>query len=244
MVRYSDAWDRKNNVPQLADQELVHGHGSLTLSPGATTTSHSSAFGRDSDRSVRRLGFADFPLRRGWASPDTTTKWYHCDAELAMSRAQSWLYFGLLQEFLGPGFDRAHFVTSQNATNDAYITTEKLPLLLSKMPGGFIMPLVRHASPSFVADYLVLPVFFGMFESLARRLRDGKPRLSPRVRNTLLIAQQQCDALDNHLADSSPVFLSIKALLWSLRNAASNQDIHILERDVLNLSPCRMLQVV
>jgi hypothetical protein len=46
--------------------------------------------------------FLEYPIRQGWASPDSPYAWCESvDLKEATRRAQSWLYFGLLQEFLG-----------------------------------------------------------------------------------------------------------------------------------------------
>ena len=83
------------------------------------------------------LGFQDYPVRQGWIS-STQPRWYDCPPEDAARRAQSWLYFGLLSEFLGPKFDIRHFLRertsrspagSQSLTRDV-ITTAKLQALL------------------------------------------------------------------------------------------------------------------
>ena len=78
------------------------------------------------------LGFQDFPARVGWTKKhqgDQIVHWYDCEAGLAASRAQSWLYFGVLQEFLGEKFDRQAFLRYDPETCRTLLSTERLPAL-------------------------------------------------------------------------------------------------------------------
>lgn len=73
-----------------------------------------------------RCGFATYPIRQGWMAFAHESPWTDCDARVAASRAQTWLYFGLLQEFFGDEYHRPMFVCNDK------ITTENLSDMLQK----------------------------------------------------------------------------------------------------------------
>jgi hypothetical protein len=55
--------------------------------------------------------FHGLPILRGWAQPEDPSAWCICeDTEEIMARAQSWLYFGLLSEFLREPLDIKEFM--------------------------------------------------------------------------------------------------------------------------------------
>lgn len=188
------------------------------------------------------LGFFDFPIRRGWASSDGKTKWYHCEAEVALCRAQSWLYFGLLHEFLGHRFKRDDFIGIDDPTGEVVVTTKCLPHLLRNWSGSIVWPLTQYTSREMLAGFLEYPLLFGIFDSFAIRLRTGTSRLPHRIKLALVTAQEECKSLSNHHLHCSSVTLSIMALLWSLRNAASNKDLRVLQHTELPLSLSRLIR--
>ncbi|KAF3402607.1 hypothetical protein DPV78_004235 [Talaromyces pinophilus] len=82
-----------------------------------------------------RRGFLDYPKRSGWESFDGSQKWYHCATEEAARRAQLWLYFGLLSEFLGKHVDKTRLyrsVKTGQRTVELVIDSTALPKLIQK----------------------------------------------------------------------------------------------------------------
>lgn len=69
-------------------------------------------------------GFEDFPSRMGWNSCSIS----QAEATNA-ARIQSWLYFGLLEEFFGQAFDRQMLIEDSTG-GEVRITTCKLPAFL------------------------------------------------------------------------------------------------------------------
>jgi hypothetical protein len=56
------------------------------------------------------LGFHDFPFRQGWCAADDDFGWMKCPVQELNVRAQSWLYFGLLSEFLDTDLKKDDFI--------------------------------------------------------------------------------------------------------------------------------------
>ncbi|KAL8826609.1 MAG: hypothetical protein Q9170_007337, partial [Blastenia crenularia] len=96
------------------------------------------------------LGFQDYPLRRGWSTPSNRHEWMHnCSPDTVAVRAQSWLFFGLLNVFLGRRFRRYEYIRLSRATNVWVLNTTVLP--------GRLAELVRSYGKGTLADELGLP---------------------------------------------------------------------------------------
>ena len=73
------------------------------------------------------LGFCSFPQRQGWASSEEPLAWLFCDEEQLAQRAQIWLYFGTLSEFVGE-----HVLSTTFRSSAGYLSTKDLPDVLGK----------------------------------------------------------------------------------------------------------------
>lgn len=71
------------------------------------------------------LEFCSYPYRQRWASEDEPLAWLSCEAEELARRAQVWLYFGTLSDFLGE-----HIAASSFESSTGNLTTRSLPGLL------------------------------------------------------------------------------------------------------------------
>ena len=76
------------------------------------------------------LGFTTFPSRMGWTSHTSQVQWYECEADTAAGRAQSWLFFGLLQEVLGDDFDRTMFLRQDSGLQRSRVVSKRLSVFL------------------------------------------------------------------------------------------------------------------
>jgi hypothetical protein len=65
------------------------------------------------------LGFHGFPFRKGWSAADDDFGWMKCPVQELNVRAQSWLYFGLLSEFLGIDAKKDVFVQRSSSSGDS-----------------------------------------------------------------------------------------------------------------------------
>ena len=177
------------------------------------------------------FGFQDFPARVGWTKKhqgDQIVHWYDCEAGLAASRAQSWLYFGVLQEFLGEKFDRQAFLRYDPETCRTLLSTERLPALAR----AWSLERSVFASQSFFVSSTRYTIYMRLLLRLLnhysstrvmRNLLDKvEPPLDSRVLDCVVEAEDQSQSLDSKLPNNPEVTLSIKALTWSLRNAMIN----------------------
>ena len=73
------------------------------------------------------LDFCSYPQRQGWASSEEPLAWLACGEEQLAKRAQTWLYFGTLSEFVGTPILLANFRSSTG-----YISTKGLRDLLRR----------------------------------------------------------------------------------------------------------------
>ncbi|KAL8939232.1 MAG: hypothetical protein Q9216_003478 [Gyalolechia sp. 2 TL-2023] len=75
-------------------------------------------------------GFWEYPEKQGWVTGISGPRWYHCSSEVAAARAQEWLYFQLLDSFLGFHVN-THSISRRSTTNGRTILdTSMLPELL------------------------------------------------------------------------------------------------------------------
>ena len=77
-------------------------------------------------------GFSTFAIRQGWMSVAHQSSWCRCPADVAAVRAQTWLYFGLLHEFLGDDYDRTMFILNDAVIARPVVTTQNLPHVLER----------------------------------------------------------------------------------------------------------------
>lgn len=73
------------------------------------------------------LEFSEYPSRRGWSVEGDKFHWMKAPPVLVAKRAQNWLYFGLLQVFLGPLFDKQDFISSSGRSNGRVLDSCLLP---------------------------------------------------------------------------------------------------------------------
>ena len=184
--------------------------------------------------------FIDFPKRAGWQSEDTV--WYACEPGLAAARAQAWLFFGLLIEVLGPSVTSHDFTTSDVNHNLFVSTKDRLPRLLRERFHPRVPPMLRYLAKDFlvaVLTFLTLPVGLFIRDELRQKITDPPPKLRSKTRAAMVEVEKQVRTLDSAFPKSEEVHLvclSIRTLLWSLRNAAANRDFSILMRTSMELS--------
>jgi hypothetical protein len=153
------------------------------------------------------LDYFKFGVRSKWTSD--FRYWDGCDTETAAARAQSWLFFGLLQICLGDSFDIAHFTRICSCSGKQIITLVKLESSLSE--AGW-----EHLRLRILATAHPRPLLMG------EKWRFGNSwlvKLCLRVRD---IASPLRDM--SFLANT--IFISIDVLVWSLL-AISGYKIHL-----------------
>ena len=177
------------------------------------------------------LGFESFPARVGWTRTgleNTTLQWYECDQATAASRAQSWLYFGLLQEYLADNFDRQGFLSDEEIPGQRFVSSARLPALTHEWS-------LQHsvfAQQSFLVSSTRFTPYMNMLIRLLKRydtnhfarsvLSKIEPPLNSRLLACLEETEVQIRALDFRDRLGSLITLSIKALSWSIRNSIIN----------------------
>lgn len=78
------------------------------------------------------LGFYNYPQRQGWASHEEPLRWLACDAAVLAQRAQIWLYFGTLSEFVGEVVSVSAFYAYEESSGAVYLSTNGLQDILRK----------------------------------------------------------------------------------------------------------------
>ncbi|KAL8701391.1 MAG: hypothetical protein Q9201_004929 [Fulgogasparrea decipioides] len=73
------------------------------------------------------LEFKEYPFRRGWSTPEVKFNWIHPSQGVTAKRVQNWLYFGVLQVFLGNRFDKQEYITLSHVSNRWVLNTRLLP---------------------------------------------------------------------------------------------------------------------
>ncbi|KAL8724156.1 MAG: hypothetical protein Q9181_006956, partial [Wetmoreana brouardii] len=157
-----------------------------------------------------RLDFHEYPLRRGWSTPENIFQWIDASPNITAQRAQHWLYFGLLQVFLGRRFDNQDFVTLSHG--NWIINTRILPQRC--------LDLVR----SIQDDQIV-----GKVGSSARR------ELRERWDNAFFEVKLHYEVLDRHLSVDTDEMLRLVAspipiLLQTLQRVAAR--VFWLDEDI------------
>ncbi|KAL8672640.1 MAG: hypothetical protein Q9168_002916 [Polycauliona sp. 1 TL-2023] len=169
------------------------------------------------------VNFDAFPVEAGWT--EGKSDWFQCEATIAAARAQSWLFFGLLKEVIGPEFSEYSFIASNNEHGQFVSTKIVLPILLGNQ-------FCSHEPLKFALRYRV-------FHAAKKQLY--------KYRNAMIKVEEEIRSIEYAFPDCNDidlVCLSIRALLWSLRNAIVNQDCTISTRTVLELSSSRYLRTL
>ncbi|KAL8918178.1 MAG: hypothetical protein Q9208_007530 [Pyrenodesmia sp. 3 TL-2023] len=79
------------------------------------------------------LNFLEYPIRRGWSTPDDKFQWMTTSDLMVAKRVENWLFFGLLQVFLGDLFEKDDYITLSRRSHTSILDTTKLPLRLSSL---------------------------------------------------------------------------------------------------------------
>lgn len=183
--------------------------------------------------------FVDFPVQAGWGEGDGD--WFDCEPSLAAARAQSWLFFGLLREVVGPTFSEASFIARDGEHNDFVSTKTRLPLLLRKRFRAK-EPLLRmmYEGPCHFILLLIITLGTILFiAELRHRISGAAKKLRWKYRIAMIKAEDEVRSIEAAFPDCDDVHLvclSIRALLWSLRNAVASRDFTIVKRSSLELS--------
>ena len=173
------------------------------------------------------LGLEEFPRRKGWTTNIPPSQWSTRDT----ARMQSWLFFGLLEELAGQSFERHHFL-DVSTDGQQYVTTRKLPALLKDRCQENSRLYLRMAS-------------LGFRDMSQRGFLRGRPhvRLNERVTISLRLAEEQSDILDAETPSARTITLSIKILIWSIRNALTTYLPSREENSNLTLRQSRLLRL-
>ncbi|KAL8679840.1 MAG: hypothetical protein Q9186_003906 [Xanthomendoza sp. 1 TL-2023] len=79
------------------------------------------------------LDFLDYPIRKGWSTPEDRFRWIPSSPNLTGQRAQNRLFFGLLQVLLGRLFNKKDYIRLSPRSNRWIIDTESLPSRSSEL---------------------------------------------------------------------------------------------------------------
>ena len=183
--------------------------------------------------------FVNFPTQAGWV--EGKGDWFNCEPSTAAARAQSWLFFGLLREVIGPTFSETSFIASDDEQKQFVSTKTSLPPLLGKRFRSR-EPVVRLMFEHPFHFMLVVIITLGtiLFKAeLRHRLSGTRKKLLSKYRVAMIKAEVEVRSIEGAFPDCDDfhlVCLSIRALLWSLRNAVANQDCTIMKGSTLKLS--------
>ena len=147
------------------------------------------------------LGFGGFALRQRWLTSNPLKEWH---AENAAARAQSWLYFGLLEEVCGQPLDRWDFIDNP-LNGQRYVTSRTIPALLKAR----FRRVYRRYRPRVLGKGNLLPFPRG-------RSRFG---IDLDLLKTLNFVYEQINVIESESPLTSVIALSIRILLWSITGA-------------------------
>ncbi|KAI4189235.1 MAG: hypothetical protein L6R41_001615 [Letrouitia leprolyta] len=150
--------------------------------------------------------FWDYPQEQGWITDNPALHWYHCSNAVAAARAQEWLYFRLLDSFLG-----------------VHVSIDTLSRRSA-------------SSGRMIIDSTMLPELIQRWESRAQGIKAtdheaGDETLTIKDGDTisrlLMGVIQACNNLDEHKEPSKSISFSIRILVEILAKAvwrASNDN--------------------
>ena len=173
------------------------------------------------------FGLKDFPLRAGWLNSTHSSPWYTCHAS---ARAQSWLYFGLLQEVFGHKFDEQDFIGA-GVIEEQFVTSARLPVLLNEWcprPDGFNITSAPRE-----------PAETNFERNLPRRSRNISYEQLVEI---LGFVEEQSDVVDAEIPLARPITLSIKVLVWSVRNSLFHHLPSLKKKMHIRLRQSRLLK--
>ena len=160
-------------------------------------------------------GFLNYPVRRGWAESAETSQWMDCSVENIMKRTQNWLFFGLLHEILGLEYHKESFLRQNPHADGLIVDTTTLPECLANWTRS-IQRLQRSgtATEGFESDK-----FFDDLDVI------------------FVEVDCQCERVDRLYWESRWITLSVKILLQSVQQAASNVDYRLASKMYLGRVP-------
>ena len=160
-------------------------------------------------------GFLDYPVRRGWAESAETFQWMDCSVDDITKRTQNWLFFGLLHEIFGSEYHKEAFLRRDPHADGYIVDTTTLPERLAGWTRS-IQKLQRDGTAS------------GRFES---------DKYFDHLDVIFVEVESQCERVDRVYRESRWITLSVKILLQSVQQAASNVDYRLPSRMYLGRVP-------
>jgi hypothetical protein len=168
-----------------------------------------------------------FPERVGWTSNDSSHLWLSGDPEVDIARAQSWMFFGLLELVFGPKFNYDAFTYIDQMSGRKLVTTAALPGLLEELSGkqkwtaaGVLKLVLTDQPPPFVR---------------VGQEGDINDTLQLYIDVLRMASQELCRFVPASMT-SSAVLLSIRALIWSLRNAIATSVPSVLSERFVDIT--------
>ncbi|KAL8855835.1 MAG: hypothetical protein Q9178_007550 [Gyalolechia marmorata] len=79
--------------------------------------------------------FLDYPIESGWSTAEDPFQWIRCSHTILAKRAQSWLFFGLLQVLIGRQIDKQEYTApaTSSDSNEWVISTRLLAIHCSEL---------------------------------------------------------------------------------------------------------------
>lgn len=185
-------------------------------------------------------GFINFSSRTGWQTE--RSQWFHCESHQAAARAQSWLWLGLIQEVFGASVQESLFVTRDQRGVAVLSTQQQQPVLLRRWSGKRRWRLLRgfvNVMLTLVAMIASIGFLSLVNESKYANLLSISPKLAVKAIAAMRHTEKEMLRLEAYHPQSEDVdltCLAIRALLWSLRNAATNTDGYAMTRGCIELS--------
>ena len=169
------------------------------------------------------LDFWEYPQRQGW-TVSGSQPWWTSDGEETARRAQEWMYFGLLQQFLGEPLDVNSLVRRNETSGSILLDSSIIPELLTQWLAR------QRGSQQEAQNYIDTSC--------------GGSRRESRVLALLTEVALECNKLDNLPAPAQSTALGIRVLVETLENAIYNL-AHVkmsATRDVQRLEKNRLLE--
>ena len=212
-----------SDVPFTGLEKTEEPDGTLTEAKCTQDQNHTAGLLPEADDSSIKdwtLDYWKYPQEQEWTVADALS-WWTPDGEETARRAQKFMYFELLQRFLGHRIDPSSLARKDQDNEKILLDSNIVPELLSQW-------LARQHTPQLARDYI--------------STSSGNPLKRSHILSLLARVVLECNKLDDLPEPSQSTALAIRVLVETLTNAihdlahvkvTENRDIQKLEHNSL-----------
>ncbi|CAO1597715.1 hypothetical protein XANCAGTX0491_001514 [Xanthoria calcicola] len=195
---------RGSDVPFTGLEKTEEPDGTLTEAKCTQDQHHTAGLLPEADDGPIEdwtLNYWNYPQEQGWTVPDALP-WWTSDVEETARRAQEFMYFELLQRFLGHRIDPRELVRNDGHGEKILLDSSVIPELLTRWTAR------QHASQRDAQDCIVTS--------------SANPRKGSNILSLLAQVVLECNRLDDLAEPLQSTSLAIRVLVETLTNAIYN----------------------